>query len=292
MIKSMTGYSYVEFYLNGRRVSISIKSLNNKFLEVNTNLPHILSRYESDIVEVIKSKINRGKIEFTIFIDYSTIPSEKVKVITNYNLLQAYIQEIEKIKKRFNINIDINLSDLLRMNNIFSIDTNDEKIDYGKIKKELNKALKKLLKMREEEGKNLYNVIINIIKEIEKNLTLISKELPLILSRYKKRLRDKIKGLIDEKKYEENRILIEVALLADKLDIREEIDRLKSHLKQLKINLKSRGPIGRKLEFLLQEMLRETNTIGSKISDIKITESVISIKENIDKLREQIRNIE
>ncbi len=292
MIKSMTGFGYREFLYKKRKISISLKSLNSKYCDVYLNLPSSFNEDESVINDIIKKYINRGKIELSIYIENNNSSADSYSLDINYKVLDEYIKAAAKIKKRYNIKDEFKLSDIFRLN-IFNLKQQNEKIRFNKkIEQELLKVVKKVLKMREEEGKNLAKSISVILGQLKEHLSYINKKKGVIIKDYEKRLHNKIKNLIDKSKYDENRILMEVTLLADKLDITEEIERMKSHIIQIKNSIRSNIPVGRKLEFILQEMLREVNTIGSKISDVEITKKVISMKENIDTLREQIRNIE
>ncbi len=292
MIKSMTGFGYREFYYKKNKISISMKSLNSKYCDIYVGLPSSLNKDEATIVELIKKYIKRGKIELNIYIDSNSGNNRDFNMDVNYPALDAYIRAANDIKKRYKLNGALSINEIFKLN-IFNLQVKSEKIYYDKkIEQEIVRVIKKVLKMRETEGKNLAKYVNSILGELESHLKFIKKKKPSIVKNYENRLKERIKTLIDKKRYDENRILMEVTILADKIDIGEEIERLNSHILQIKESIKSKISVGRKLEFILQEMLREINTIGSKVSEVDITKRVISMKESIDTLREQIRNIE
>jgi len=254
-------------------------------------LPQELIYIEEKIINLIQNSIKRGKVEFNLWLE--EIPDKDAIIEVNYPLLESYIKIIKKLSRDYQIESNINISDILKLNGILKIAQKTRRIEYtGALEKGIMKALNSVNKMREREGKILYKNFIALLNEINTNLKKIKKHIPAIMKKYTNRIRKKISELIDTKKYDENRILMEVALFADKIDINEEAERMESHIAQMKDYLKSSEPAGRQMEFLLQEMLRETNTIGAKVSDIRVTKNVIKIKECIEKLREQVRNIE
>jgi len=291
MIKSMTGFGYNEFVSNNMKFVVNIKSVNSRFLDIKINLPQELIYIEEKIINLIQNSIKRGKVEFNLWLE--EIPDKDAIIEVNYPLLESYIKIIKKLSRDYQIESNINISDILKLNGILKIAQKTRRIEYtGALEKGIMKALNSVNKMREREGKILYKNFIALLNEINTNLKKIKKHIPAIMKKYTNRIRKKISELIDTKKYDENRILMEVALFADKIDINEEAERMESHIAQMKDYLKSSEPAGRQMEFLLQEMLRETNTIGAKVSDIRVTKNVIKIKECIEKLREQVRNIE
>ena len=289
MIKSMTGYSYREFIYNNRKFVINIKSLNSRFLDIKINLPKELSNAESEIQNIISENIQRGKIEFEIFIENMN-NNDLLKI--DYSILEEYFNLISDICDRYKIQKNITLGDIINLINSLKSKKLNNNIYDKFIKEEIIEAINLLNKMREKEGKIIYKKILPILSEIKSNLKKIEKRMPNIIKEYEKRLKEKISKILDTQKFDENRILTEVALLVDKTDINEEIQRLQSHIVQFYDYLKLKTPVGKNLEFILQEMVRETNTIGSKVGDIIVTKKVIKIKELIEKLREHCRNIE
>lgn len=286
----MTGYGYNEFTVNGTKMVASIKSVNSRYLDINVNLPGELNRVEESIVKLVKSMFERGKLDIYIGVDKSTF---KTNLELNNILFNEYIKLVNTIKKKMKITDDLCIGDVFGFNGMVINKNQANKISFNKeFKNGVHKALVDLEKMRKTEGDALKRNFISIIKKMEESLKKIYKRLPTILNAYKKRIKSKIEDVLNVKKYDENRILMEVALLSDKMDINEELERLKSHLAQMKKHFKSKKSCGRLMEFLLQEMLREVNTIGSKVSDINVTQDVILLKEYVEQFREQARNIE
>jgi len=287
----MTGFGYNEFVYNNFRFIVNIKTVNSRFLDIKINLPQELIHTEPKIVDLVHNKINRGKVEFNLWIE--ELPQTKPHIKVNYPLLEEYIKILKHINVKYNMNSQVNITELLKINGMLKVTYQTQHIEYNRtIENGILKALNNLNKMRAKEGKILYKNFIFLLSEIRTNLKKIKKQLPIIMKKYEERIKKKVLDLIDAKKYDENRILMEVALFADKIDINEETERIESHIMQMKDYLRASQPSGRQMEFLLQEMLREINTVSSKIADVKVTKNVIKIKESIEKLKEQVRNIE
>jgi len=290
MIKSMTGFSYLETEIDQIKFVISIKCVNSRYLDININLPHELFYLENDITKLIKKRFNRGKFDIYIGIDRTTL---KTHLQLNEEALEIYLNILNQIKKKIKSQSEITLSDILNYNSIITSQpiVNSEKFIKSFLK-HFNTALNELKRTRENEGEKIYKEIKKILNEMTHPILKIKSKIPKILEKYKEKLKNRVEEIIDKNAYDENRILIEVAILSDKIDINEEISRLKSHIKQMQHYLKTNKPIGKSIEFLLQEMLRETNTIGSKVLDVELTKNVIKLKENIEQMRELARNIE
>ncbi len=290
MISSMTGFSHKEFVVDATKLFLTIKSVNSKFLDININLPISLQHMEVSMNKVIRDKLARGKIDIYMGVDRSTLSS---RLELNNSLLEEYLKLVRKINQKTGAKYEASPSDIINFEGIVSNKQNGLNVKFEKnIKTVFLSCLNQLIKMRQIEGKSIHENFIEILNRMDSSLKRISKRLPLIIQNYKKKLRSKIEELVDKKLYDENRVLIEVALLADKMDINEELKRLEGHLMQMKKYIKGKGPCGKLLEFLLQEMLRESNTMGSKISDIEVTKDVIVLKESIEQMREQSRNVE
>lgn len=287
----MTGFGYSEAFVNKTKFVISIKSVNFKYIDINLNTFSDLTRSEELIIKLIKSMFARGKFDIYIGVDKTTLAS---RLELNDQLLDEYLKLIKKIQKKDKlIDSEIHIKDIIGLNGMISTKQLREEINFNKdLKKGFQAAINNLKKMRRIEGKNIYAHFIQILNKMNYILKNINKRLPDILKNYQKRIKSKIKDLINTSKYDENRVLMEVAFLSDKMDINEELERLKSHLSQMKKYLDGNKPSGRLMEFLLQEMLREVNTIGSKISDIEVTKDIILLKEYVEQLREQARNVE
>lgn len=290
MINSMTGFGHSEFVVNGVKFIVTIKSVNSKYFDINTNLPNEFYHSEDQLIKMVKSMFSRGKFDIYVTLDKTTLTS---KIVLNEFLLKEYLDITERIKKKYKFNGDLNLNNILNLNGVLAIKQNKEGfILENSFKKGFLETLKKLKKMREIEGKMLFKSLNNILDNIDSSLKQIKKHVPDIIENYKNRLTKRVNELLESKKYDENRILMEVAIMSDKIDINEEIQRLNSHIIQMKKTLLSNIPVGKTMEFLLQEMLREINTMGSKVIQVEVTKQVIAMKEAIEQLREQARNIE
>ncbi len=286
----MTGFSHKEFMVDATKLFLTIKSVNSKFLDININLPINLQHMEVSMNKVIRDKLARGKIDIYMGVDRSTLSS---RLELNNSLLEEYLKLIKKINMKTGSGYEARPSDIINFEGIVSNKQNGLNIKFEKnIKTVFLSCLNQLKKMRQVEGKSIHENFIEILSRMDSSLKRIKKRLPLIIQNYKKKLRSKIEELVGKKLYDEGRVLIEVALLADKMDINEELERLKGHFMEMKKYIKGNGPCGKLMEFLLQEMLRESNTMGSKISDIEITKNVIILKESIEQMREQSRNVE
>ncbi len=285
-MKSMTGFSSIEFTVSNNTYRLNIKSLNSRYLDIHINLPSELSHIEQKIIKKLQKYFSRGKIELTLSIIKR---KDEPEVILNKNVLKTYINIIQN---EYNQK-EMNFIDVLRLPGVITLRYEPKELKYSQqFEKHIEQALKEVLKMRKEEGKNTLKDIKKILESIEKWLNDIKKRAPAIIKEYEDKLKQKIKRLIDTERYDENRVLMEVAFLADKIDINEEIKRLDSHIKQIKKLLKKDTPVGKQIDFLLQEMWRELNTINAKVSDVKVTGIVVQMKNSVEKLREHIRNIE
>ena len=291
-MNSMTGFGRANYENEGRNYIIDIKTVNNKYRDVNVKLPRRLSIIEEKIRKEVSNKISRGKID--IVITFNDFSSKFNQITLNKEIANEYIKQLRKIAKENDIvsNIDLieiaNLPDVL---NITEIDNEEE------ITKEtlhcLNIALDSLIKMREVEGTNIKEDfkeriirVENIVSNIEKNTTGLVEE-------YVKKLEKRVKEILDKNIVDENRIAQEAVIYADKISIEEELTRLKSHINQFNELIENKNePIGKKLDFIIQEMNRETNTIGSKSGNSNITNLVIDLKMELEDIREQIQNIE
>ncbi len=291
MIKSMTGYGYNEFVWENIKFYVNIKSVNSRFFDIKINLPQELLHIESKVVALINEVVLRGKVEFNLW--FEQVEDNKPKIEINFSLLEEYLKTVKYVIDRYKLQSTLNIMDILKEDEIIKVKYKRERISYNDtIEKGIVLAIERLNNMRIQEGKALYKGFISILNDIKDNLKVVKKSVPLILNQYESKIRKKVFNLMEVKKIDENRILMEVALLADKIDINEELERMDSHISQMKDYLKSNEPSGRQMEFLLQEILREVNTIGSKVSDVKITNIVIKIKDYIEKMKEQVRNVE
>jgi len=288
----MTGYGTYEKRDENFYFKVEMKSVNNRYLDINTRLPKTLLYMEEDIKSLIKQKINRGKVD--VFISFEILNSEETEIDVDYTLLQKYINISEELKSKYNIKNDLTFSKVLNINDVFrplKIDI-DEDLVKNKLSEVVKEATNNLYKMREFEGEKIKVDLIKKLEDISKIIEFINSRSNITLEENEKKLRERVTNYLDSNEIEENRILTEVAIMLDKLSIDEEITRLKIHLKNFNVIINSKDIMGRKLDFLIQEINREANTIGSKSNDIEISSSVVELKSEIEKLREQVQNLE
>jgi len=286
----MTGYGKGNAVKNNFSADVEIKSVNSRFLEIFLKLPPLLSDKEYEMREILKSKIKRGKINVTIQLKRNGIND---LAMVNETKLKEYIFLIEKIKKTAGINEEIKIEHILNNREIISSsDISLLETEFNIVKKTLKSAVDELLKMRKDEGEELAKDLTKRIKTITGRVVLIEKEFKKSVSSHFKKLKERLKILTGEAELDEQRLNLELAAIADKADITEECVRLKSHLKFFIDSMNKQAEPGRKLNFLCQELNRETNTISSKSISTSLTHNAVLIKEEIEKIREQIQNIE
>jgi uncharacterized protein (TIGR00255 family) len=293
MVRSMTGFGrgMTREGIN-RSFTIEIKSVNHRYFDLNVKLPRNLLSLENKIRETIKSKVNRGKVD--VFINQNIYENDDVEVYFNEKLGDSYFACLKKIKDRYEVIDDISVSLIAKFPDVITAEKKEENLEeiWSNLQEPLNEAIDSLIKMRENEGTKLREDIIAKCTVIGALVSQIEEKSPLVVEDYRNKLNNRIAELLNTSEVDETRIAMEVALFADKAAIDEEIVRLKSHIAQLKQTLDKDEPIGRKLDFIVQEMNRETNTISSKANDLGILNLTINIKNYIEKIREQIQNIE
>lgn len=293
MLKSMTGFGRgTTKEGSSRSFTIEIKSVNHRYFDLNLKMPRNLLSLESKIRGCLKEKINRGKID--IFITQNVYSNDDMEVKFNDQLADSYVNCLKEIKERYETKDDISISLISKFPDVVSVEKKEKDSDevWNDIKEPLNEAIEELVTMREKEGKKLKDDVTKKCCIIQELLKDIEKRVPLVVKNYKERLSDKINELLENSDIDESRIAMEVAIFADKAAIDEEVVRLNSHITQLKDTLEKSEPVGRKLDFIIQEMNRETNTISSKANDLQIVNLTINMKNYIEKIREQIQNIE
>jgi len=287
----MTGYGKGSISKNKTSAEVEVKSVNSRFFEVSLKLPSILFPYDYEIREFIKNKVQRGKV--SVVIHFKKDGVENGYVTIDENKLLNHLSLIKKIKKAAGIKDEITLEHLLSSKEIFtSQDAELSNAEFDIVKSALNKALDKLMLMKKKEGAELSRDLSARIENIISNVSAIETEFRKSINEYHVKLKQRIQELIGNVELNEDRLNIELALIADRADITEECVRLRSHLKFFKETLKNEKEPGKKLNFLCQEMNRETNTISSKSISTSIIHSSVLIKEEIEKIREQIQNIE
>lgn len=291
-MNSMTGYGLFEKRSDDFYIKVEMKSVNNRYLDINMRMSNSLIYTEESVKSLIKGKIKRGKVD--VFINFECLNSEDVKIDVDYKLLNKYIIISKDLEKNFGVKSDISFLELMRDPNIFKSQKDDFEVDL--VKKEIlevaEKSLNNLVVSRQIEGKEIKKDFKKKLSEIKKLTDFVEKRAPITLKENEERLRNRISEYLDATKIDESRILTEIAIILDKLSIDEEITRLKIHIDNFNDIIESEESIGRKLDFLIQEMNREVNTIGSKSNDIEITNTVVKLKSEIEKLREQVQNVE
>lgn len=292
MIYSMTGYGRYEIEANERKVLVEISSVNHRYLDLNIRIPRLLMHYEDQARKMIKERLTRGKVE--VVISTHSVAKEDLEIVVNESLGEAYLEGLRMLGNKFGLVDDLKLSALMNMSDLVSIQkktANQEAVD-AQIEIALQGALDAFVKMRQKEGEALKQDILQKCKALTEMVSAIESRSPKVVIQYKERLEARLCQLLDEVPIDENRIAAEIALFADKCAVDEEITRLKSHIIQLQDILEEGQVVGRKLDFLIQEMNWEANTIGSKANDYEITKIVVALKTEIEKIREQVQNIE
>lgn len=293
MIRSMTGFGRGESTDGIHNFNLEIKTVNHRYHDIIVRMPKHLSYLEEKIKKIIKDRISRGRVEVYINLEYISQAAIDVKV--DVPLAKAYKDGLETIIDELNIKDDIRLSHLLSGAEIIRTERKelDEDITWDCLRTALEAALENVIQMRVDEGVALKKDMEIQLLNIEKALIKIEERSPLVVIDYKERLMDRIKELLDKDcALDEERINYEVVFFADKSDINEEVVRFKSHIKQFLQSMEEKDPVGRKLDFIIQEMNREINTIGSKANDLIISNYVVDIKSELEKIREQAQNIE
>lgn len=293
MLKSMTGFGRGENSNKDYSFNIEIKTVNHRYNDIVVRIPRHISFLENSIKSVVKKRIKRGRVE--IYIDFEYLNDSYMDVKIEMPLAKAFKRELEKMMVELNIKDEINLSHILMFPDIIKKEQQDYDEDaiWQCLEPALTLALNNVISMREKEGLALKKDMENHIFKVKENLSIIEEKAPLVPKEYKIKLKSRINELLDdEMDIDEDRLNTEVAFYADKSDINEEIVRLKSHSEQFLDTLNQNSPVGRKLDFILQEMHREINTIGSKTEDLTISNCVIDIKSSLEKIREQVQNVE
>ena len=292
MVKSMTGYGRCEETVDGRRITVELKSVNHKYFEFSPRVTRGYGFLEDKLKTYVQSRVARGKID--LFLSIETLEDADVIVSVNHSLAAGYIAALREITERYKLPDTVTVNSLSRYSDIFSVHKapEDEEAIWAAVKTVLEKAVDAFIAMRETEGRRLYDDVMSRAAVILELVGKIEARSPETVKEYRERLEAKLREVLSDTTIDEQRILTEAAIFADKVAVAEETVRLRSHFEQLKALLNAEEPSGRKMDFLVQEMNRETNTIGSKASDSQIAYMVVDIKAEIEKIREQIQNIE
>lgn len=295
MVCSMTGFGRCEVTEGQRKYTVELKSVNNRYLDINIKMPKKFNAFESAIRAELKNYMKRGKVD--VFISYEDFSESDSKVKYNKAIAEEYFNYFKEMSTDFGLDNDIRVSVLSRFPEVFTMEEEalDEDEVWSGLKKAINGAGKEFFESRAKEGEFLCKDLTEKLDVMYSNVEFITERSPIIIQEYKTKLREKIQDLLEDKQIDENRIAMEVTIYADKVCVDEELTRLRSHILATKDTLLSeddKDGIGRKLDFLAQEMNREANTILSKSTDLKISDVGIALKTDIEKVREQIQNIE
>jgi len=292
LLKSMTGYGRVKVENELREITVELRSVNHRYLDLNIKVPRIYGYLEDVVSKQAQAAIARGKVD--IFVSVRAKEGADIKVTPNMAVIQGYMDALKKVSETYSIPADVTALSLLRLPD--AMEQNKEEADADQLKAEVSAVLAQALEeynaMREKEGARLVEDVVYRAGLIAKSVDFVEERSPDCVEEYRTRIAARMTEILDGSELAQQRILQEAALYADKVNVTEEIVRLRSHLSQLETMLKSPVAIGRKLDFLVQEMNRETNTIGSKANDFQIAKTVVDMKAEIEKIREQIQNLE
>lgn len=292
MIKSMTGFGRAHETIKGHEVLVEIRSVNHRYFELNARIPRTYSYLEEKLKTYIQGSVSRGKVEVNISI--YTFDGTDAEIQANESIAEGYVNALRSINNKLNLTDDLSLSSISRFQDIFSVHKiiEDEEVMWNIVHPVTKKALDAFLLMRENEGERLKADLSIKLVEIQRGVAVVEEKAPQMVEDYRKKLYVKLCKLFEEEDIEDSRILTEAAIFAERTAVDEEIVRLKSHLEEFEHLINFKGPVGRKCDFLVQELNREINTIGSKVSDMELSKEVINLKSTLEKIREQIQNIE
>lgn len=292
MIRSMTGFGREHRVIGGREYLVEIRSVNSRYYEFNAKLPRQYMYLEEKLKSLVKEKISRGKVEVSLSV--YNIQGKETAVTVNELVVENYLNAMRETAEKFGLKDDLTLSSIFRMSDAFNVvraDVDEEEI-WSAVKETAEEALAKFVAMRETEGEKMKSDILSKLSNIEDMIEKVCEYSPETVKAYRERLTAKMNEILENKQIDEQRILLEAGIFAEKVAVDEETVRLKSHFAQFRSMMETEELVGRKLDFLVQELNRETNTIGSKAQDLRITKIVVDVKSEIEKIREQIQNIE
>ena len=291
MIRSMTGFGRGKYENEGREYLVEIKSINHKYCDVGVRLPRSLNGIEYKIRQEVASRISRGKID--VYIEFRDNSADESSINFNKELAKVYIKDLQELADETGINKDFNVIDIAKMPDVFKReDENDEDLIFREVSIALSEAIDKFLEMRNFEGNKLKEDIESRLNILESKISEIIEKSAGLVDEYIVKLEERIKEMLRTDVVDEARLAQEVVIYSDKVSVEEEVTRLKSHVSQFRKMIQESSPIGKKLDFLIQEINRETNTIGSKTSSLEVTNLVVDLKTEIENIREQIQNIE
>lgn len=292
MIKSMTGFGRSEIVKGNRKISVEIKSVNHRYLEAGIKMPKKLNVFESRMRDLLKKYATRGKID--IFINYEDDSENQVNLKFNQNIADEYMAIFNNMSEKYNLKNDMTVGGLARFPEVITMDEvqEDEEELWHFIEEAMKAALEQFVNTRILEGENLKKDLLGKLDHMEELVAFVEKRSPEVMKEYRSKLESKVKELLGDTTIDESRIATEVIIYADKICVDEETVRLRSHIEHARKCLNEEGGIGRKMDFIAQEMNREANTTLSKANDIEISNAAIDLKTEIEKVREQIQNIE
>lgn len=292
MTMSMTGYGRAEASVEAFDLTVEIRSVNHKFFEFSARLPRAFAFAEDKLKKLCQARINRGKVE--LFVTAVSRDAGDVRVEVNHSLARGYLNAVRELSDTYGLEGDISALALSRMPDLLIVtrDAVDEEAVWAVLSETADRAIDAFLAMRAREGEKLKEDVLSKMDSILEKVEFIEARSPETVAAYRARLEEKMRELLGDKQVDEQRLLTETALFADRIAVDEETVRLRSHFKQMRAMFEQEGPIGRSLDFLVQEMNRETNTIGSKSQNVEIAHTVVAMKSDIEKIREQIQNIE
>lgn len=292
MLRSMTGYGRSQKILNGRDISVEIRSVNHRYYEYTSRIPRTYSYIDEKLKAVLKTSVARGKVEVSVTIN--NIEGKDSQIAINKGVAEGYVTALRSISEELALKDDLTLSNLIRIPDVFNIQKtpDDEEQICADVSEVTAEALERFVAMRETEGTRLKNDILEKADFIIERVKMVEELSPLTVEAYRNKLYKKLSEVLADKNIDEQRIITEAAIFSEKIAVDEETVRLRSHIAQLRDILESNEAVGRKLDFIVQEINREVNTIGSKAQDLNITKIVVDMKSEIEKIREQIQNVE
>ena len=289
----MTGFGRASADVGGVTVTVEIKSVNHRYLELNARIPRAYMQLEDNIRSYLATRVSRGKFDLNLNFDFSASETEK-SVTINRKLLQNYLTELSSVASEFGLDDDISIGTVLRLPDVVTLSQSESDCAemWNKVRPVVEEALSALISQREAEGRRLYSDIAQKCELIKERVAVIASRAPVLTEEYETRLKKRIESLLGDTDVDEQRLLTEVAIMADKTAVDEEVVRLGSHIVSLEENLLADKPVGKYIDNSIQEMNREVNTISSKIGDMEVTRIVLELKSIIEQIREQIQNIE
>ena len=292
MLRSMTGFGREHIMFEGREILVEIKSVNSRYYEFSSKLPRAYGYIDEKLKTLLANKISRGKVEVSVSIFNQVGTDAEIEV--NEPLARQYVEALRGVSETLNLRDDLSLTSIMRFSDVFTVKKTieDEETVWEQVKQVAQAALDKFITMRETEGAKMHDDIASRLQFIEDTVAKIEAQSPETTKAYREKLFAKIKAVVEDRSIDDARVLTEAAIFSEKTAVDEETVRLRSHLSQYRSLIEQDIPVGRKLDFLTQELNREVNTIGSKCQDLEITRMVVDLKSEIEKIREQIQNIE